>query len=261
MAVVDREALVERLLDRHGLTFADEAGIDLARGGSDATFQLCVTALLISARIGSNVALAAARSLFAAGLTSARRMHEASWQERVDALGRGGYVRYDESTATYLGETAALLLARYDGDLDGLREAAGHDPAREEVLLQECKGIGRVGAAVFLREVQTVWPEVRPYADTAVMAAAGALGLPHTPRGLAALFGGDDLARPAAALLRADRAGELEALRTGADLPPSPTQLATATKQRLLELARAHDIPGRSRMRRDELAAALAELG
>lgn len=259
--MVGREELVARLLDRHGWTFAEEAGIDLRGGGSDAAFQLCVAALLIGARIRSATAVAAARSLFEAGLTSARRMHESTWQQRVDALGRGGYVRYDESTATYLGETAALLLARYDGDLDGLREAADHDPAREEPLLRECKGIGRVGAAVFLREVQTVWPEVRPFADSAVTAPAGALGLPGTADGLAAMAGDDDLSRLAAALVRADRAGEIETLRRGGDLPPSPTQLATATKQRLLEFARAYDLPGRSRMRRDELAAALAELG
>lgn len=258
---MDRDALVQRLLDRHGRTFAEEAGIDLAGGGADATFQLCVTALLIGARIGSDIAVAAARELFAAGFTSARRMYEATWQQRVDALGRGRYVRYDESTATYLGDTAALLLARYDGDLDGLREAAGHEPAREEQLLRECKGIGRVGAAVFLREVQTVWPEVRPFADAAVTAPAGALGLPHSARGLADLLGDDDLSRVAAALLRADRAGEVAALHAGRDLPPSPTQLATATRQQLLEFARTHGIRGRSRMRRDELAAALAELG
>ncbi|HSK23278.1 MAG TPA: hypothetical protein VK906_08890 [Egicoccus sp.] len=259
--MVEREALVARLLDRHGRTFAEEVGIDLRGGGSDAAFQLCVAALLIGARIGTTIAVAAARSLFEAGLTSARRMHESTRQQRVDALGRGGYVRYDESTATYLGDTAALLLARYDGDLDGLRAAADHDPAREEQLLRECKGIGRVGAAIFLREIQTVWPEVRPFADTAITAPAAALGLPRTAAGLATMAGDDDLSRLAGALLRADRAGEVEALRNGDDLPPSPTQLATATKQRLLEFARAYDLPGRSRMRRDELAAALAELG
>ena len=259
--MTDRDALLDRLLRRHGRTFADEVGIDLARGGPDAQFQLCVTALLVSARISSSIAVAAARALFAAGFTSARRMCDASWQQRVDALGEGGYVRYDESTASYLGDTAALLLARYDGDLTGLREAAGHDPAREHELLQECKGIGRVGADVFLREAQAVWAEVRPFADSAATAPAGALGLPRTPKGLATAIGDDDLSVLTSALVRADLADEVGALRTGRELPPSASELATAPKRRLLELARSYDIAGRSSMRRDELADALRRVG
>jgi hypothetical protein len=38
-----------------------------------------------------------------------RAMAEASWQQGVDALGRGGYRRYDERTSTMLGEGAELL--------------------------------------------------------------------------------------------------------------------------------------------------------
>ncbi|MFA9431442.1 endonuclease [Egicoccus sp. AB-alg2] len=252
-----REDLFVVLLRRHGQTFAAELGIDLEGGGADARFQLCVAALLISARISTRIAVAAARSLFDAGFTSARRMRDASWQQRVDALGAGGYVRYDESTATYLGDTAELLLERYDGDLEALREAAGREPAREYELLQECKGIGTVGANVFLREVQTVWHEVRPFADEAVTRASEALGLPHTARGLAGRLGDDDLSVLAAALVRADLADELGALKAGQELPPSAFQLASATKAELLQLARERDLQGRSAMSRDELADAL----
>jgi hypothetical protein len=40
-----------------------------------------------------------------------------SWQDRVDALGRGLYRRYDERTATMVGDTADMLIDRWGGDL------------------------------------------------------------------------------------------------------------------------------------------------
>ena len=49
-------------------------------------------------------------------------MRAATWQQRVNALGRGGYRRYDERTSTMLGDGAALLLDRYAGDLRRLRD-------------------------------------------------------------------------------------------------------------------------------------------
>src|SRR2546427_591004 len=39
-----------------------------------------------------------------------RRMADSAWQQRVGALGRGGCVRYDESTATRLAKGARLLM-------------------------------------------------------------------------------------------------------------------------------------------------------
>jgi hypothetical protein len=51
--------------------------------------------------------------LFAAGYRTPAAMTAASWQDRVDALGRGHYKRYDERTATMLGDAAAKLAGRY----------------------------------------------------------------------------------------------------------------------------------------------------
>ena len=104
------------LLDRQGRTFAEEAGIALADKPGP-LYQLLVLATLLSARISGSVAVAAARELFAAGHRSPRAMLEASWQDRVDALGRGHYRRYDERTATMLGDGAQLCLDRWRGDL------------------------------------------------------------------------------------------------------------------------------------------------
>jgi hypothetical protein len=86
--------------------------------------------------------------------------------------------RYDEKASRMLAETSDLLLKCYNGELRKLREAAQRDPARERKLLMECKGIGEVGADIFLREVQTAWPELQPFADAAALNSAGKLGLP-----------------------------------------------------------------------------------
>ncbi|HVX53446.1 MAG TPA: endonuclease, partial [Nocardioides sp.] len=102
--------VVRALLDRHGTTYAEDAGITLADKPAP-LWQLLVLGLLLSARIGSDIAVAAARELFRAGYRTPQRMRDASWQARVDALGRGHYRRYDERTATQLGELADRLLA------------------------------------------------------------------------------------------------------------------------------------------------------
>jgi hypothetical protein len=129
-------------------------------------------------------------------------MLAASWQDRVDALGRGHYRRYDESTATRLAEGAQLLVERYRGDLRRLAEVGERDLTRTAEALQEIPGIGPVGADIFLREVQAVWPWVRPYLGDRAQAAAQRLDLPHTAKGLARAAKTDDLAAITAALIR-----------------------------------------------------------
>ena len=61
------ELIVKELLSRCGTTYAEEAGIRLAdRPGP--LYQLLVLATVASARISADIAVAAARELFAAGL-------------------------------------------------------------------------------------------------------------------------------------------------------------------------------------------------
>src|SRR5580658_3019082 len=102
------ELIVKELLYRYGCPYAEQAGIRLVdRPGP--LYRLLVLSTLLTARIPADVAIAAARELFAAGYRSPRAMSEAGWQDRVDALGRGHYRRYDERTATMLGDSADLL--------------------------------------------------------------------------------------------------------------------------------------------------------
>jgi endonuclease III len=200
-----REATVRVLLDRYGRTFAQEAGIRLAdRPGP--LYQLLVMATLLSARISADIAIAAARELFAAGYKTPAAMRKASWQDRVDALGRGHYRRYDERTATMLGDAAELLTQKLGGDLRKIRGDAGHVKS----ALTEFPGIGPAGADIFLREVQAVWPEVSPYVDRRVLEGARRVGLPVRAGALAGLATpGAQLASLAAALVRVSRSERL----------------------------------------------------
>jgi endonuclease III len=199
------ELVVRVLLDRFGRTSAEQAGIRLADKPAP-LYQLLVLAMLLSARISGDIAVAAARELFAAGYRTPQRMRQASWQDRVDALGRGGYRRYDERTSTMLGEAAVLLLDRWHGDLRKLRDDADAKPEQIRKLLTEFKGMGPVGADIFLREVQAVWPQVAPYVDERVRQGAKMVGLPTSARDLCALLDSPrDLARLSSALVRVSR--------------------------------------------------------
>lgn len=212
MATPSTSALVSAVLERYGRTYAEEAGVRL-KDTPAPLYQLLNAALLLSARIPAGNAVQAARALIDAGLTTPAKMAEASWQDRVDVITWHGYKRYDERTSTMLGQTAELLLERYDGDLRKLRKEAGGDVASLHRLLQQFKGIGKVGADIFLREVQGVWDEVYPYVDARVGKAASSLDLPGDAGTLAKLVAREDFPRFVAGLVRVDLAGEQQALK------------------------------------------------
>lgn len=48
----------------------------------------------------------AAEALFARGWTTAQKLADSRWDARVSALNQAGYGRYDESTASMLGDGA-----------------------------------------------------------------------------------------------------------------------------------------------------------
>ncbi|WP_206503054.1 endonuclease [Streptomyces chrestomyceticus] len=196
-------ARVRALLDTYGRTYADEAGIRL-KDTPQPLYQLLVLSCLLSARIQANIAVAASRALSDAGLRTARRMKDATWQQRVDALGEGGYRRYDERTATQLGDGAELLLDSYGGDLRRIRDAADGDTDRLRKLLREVPGLGPAGVDIFLREAQAVWPELKPHLDAKALQGAERVGLPTAPDALLKAAGKEtEPAVLAAALVRA----------------------------------------------------------
>ncbi|MFJ1593471.1 endonuclease [Kitasatospora albolonga] len=194
--------VADALVENCGRTYAEEAGIRL-KNTPQPLYQLLVLSLLLSARIRAPVAVAAARALYGHGLRTPRRMADATWQQRVDALGEGHYRRYDERTATQLGEGAELVLDIWRGDLRRLREEADGDRDRLMEGLRRVPGIGPAGADIFVREVQSLWPEIGPWTGTKAVRGAERLGLPTSPGRLAEAGRGHDDAVFAAALVRA----------------------------------------------------------
>ncbi|HXD27561.1 MAG TPA: endonuclease [Arthrobacter sp.] len=196
-----QQETVAALLERHGTTYAEEAGIRLADKPSP-LYELLVLSTLLSARISSRIAVDAARELFSAGMRTPERMRSATWQQRVSALGRGSYRRYDERTATMLGDGADLLITQHHADLRTLHTA---DATVRQLsgALQGFPGIGPTGAAIFLREVQDVWSLPDPVADQKVLDGAAKLGLPTDAAQLVALAPAGQRARLAAACVRA----------------------------------------------------------
>jgi hypothetical protein len=195
---------VDDLLREHGRTFAEEAGIRLADKPSP-LYQLVVLSVLSAIRIRAEIAVAAARELFAAGYRTPRAMVEASWQDRVDALGRAHYRRYDETMATALGEGAQMMLDRWHGDARAFRPRERSDLARVRTELTRLPRLADAGSGIFCREVQGVWTAIRPFFDPLALRGAEALSLPTDPDELARLVSPDDLPRFAAALVRVAR--------------------------------------------------------
>lgn len=194
------EQITRRLLDGAGTTYAEEAGIRLFDTPMP-LFELLVLCMLASKPIDATVAMRAARETFAERLRTPDAVLEANRRTMIDAFGRAGYARYDESSATRLVYMATAVRDEYDGDLRGLASRSGQDVHAAKRLLERFKGIGDAGADIFLREVQDVWTWVRPYFDRRAIEAAKQLGLPTDADELAQLAG-SDCARLAAALVR-----------------------------------------------------------
>lgn len=203
--------VLHALLDRHGQTYAAEAGIHL-RDTPSPLFELLVLCSLLSVNLSAHLGVRAARALVGAGLHTAREMADTSEHDRWQVLADARYLR-KEQTASRLGTIAQQALDSYRGDLRRLRDAADGDGTRIRDLLQDFTGIGPVGADIFCREVQAVWPSLRPWADDRVTAAAAKLGLPGDAAGLAELAGTDDLSVLGAALVRSDLEDDAEQVR------------------------------------------------
>jgi len=204
-----RGDVAKRLLTEAGTTYAREAGITL-KDTPMPLFELLVLCMLASKPIDAGTAVAAAREVFHAGLRTPKAVRDADRTTMIDAFGRAGYARYDESSATRLTELAQTVHDDYGDDLRKLADAADGDAATAAALLQRFTGIGKTGSDIFLREVQDIWTWVRPYYDERARGAAKQLGLPTDPHELSALADGGDAAF-AAALVRASLDDDLRA--------------------------------------------------
>jgi endonuclease III len=179
---------VRRLRKHAGTTYAAEAGITL-RDAPMPLFQLLVLCMLASKPIDAAIATQAAKELFRIGLRTPNAVLTADRTMMLEAFARARYVRYDESSASRLTDLANRVDTDYRGDLRLLARLGKPDVRAAKVLLKQFNGIGDTGADIFLREVQDVWPWVRPHFDQRALDTAAELGLPRDPGRLAALTG------------------------------------------------------------------------
>lgn len=209
--------LVDTLIREQGTLYSEAIGASIKHNTPQDLFFWLIGALLLSARISGELAVRAAIGLRAHDLHKIGVILETPRERRIRVLNESGYARYDNIAADYLYETAQLVDEKYHRDLRKLREEADGDEARVRALLTEAKGVGAVGANIFLREIQWVWDEYFPRLDGPALKAAKALGLSEDAARLAKRAGSKErFTRLAAALTRAALEGPTEAVKKAA---------------------------------------------
>ena len=119
-------------------SYSKELGLDLSKERD--RFKWFLASILFARRISSQVAKRTYREFKRENVVTLDSILEAGWDKLVEILDRGGYVRYDFSTATKLLEIATNLKEWY-GSLDNLCAQAKTSQELEKMLL-EFKGVG-----------------------------------------------------------------------------------------------------------------------
>ena len=135
---------------------AKQLGIDISQGEGD-LFKWFIASFLFGKRIQQDIAADAYRVIVEKHKRDTpRKLGNCSWQELVDMLGEGHYVRYDESTAERLLKLSDKLNNEYGGKLGNIREQS-KDRKELEKRLGEFEGIGPKTVEIFMREAEKVW--------------------------------------------------------------------------------------------------------
>lgn len=135
---------------------ATELGIDTSQGEGE-LFKWFIASFLFGKRIQQDIAADTYRVIVEKHKRDTpRKICNCSWQELVNMLGEGRYVRYDESTAERLLKLCNKLNTEYGGKLGNIREQS-KDRKELEKRLGEFEGIGPKTIEIFMREAEKVW--------------------------------------------------------------------------------------------------------
>ncbi|MDP8928255.1 MAG: hypothetical protein M3O70_06685, partial [Actinomycetota bacterium] len=176
MELEDRWRMIRELLDMHGRGFAGELGIRVTNNPARLFGLLCL-AILAQPGADPRKAASAARALFDHGWTTPQEFAASSEEERAEVLEGAGYPGDVPKGARALGGSAEMVVERYQGDLREVRSKADGDRERLRELLSELAGMTNHAVDVFLRDVQAIWQELAPFADSRALAAAKKLEL------------------------------------------------------------------------------------
>ncbi|KAJ9131031.1 hypothetical protein NKR23_g11913 [Pleurostoma richardsiae] len=128
-----------------------------------------LNALLSSTRISHDIAMRTLGCLIDENYHDLAVLHQSTWEQRTEVLTKGGYVRYREKTATFLGDLAILVENKYNDDAANIlpRDEAG-EGARTTLSarLKEIKGLGPMGTEIFLGSIQHFFENVAPFLDS-----------------------------------------------------------------------------------------------
>ena len=207
-----QDPVIERLLRGYGYTIADQIGAAPVKARGPELFEILCSSLLSARKIDQWSALAAWLAMREKGWNTPDRLSLAPWKQRVRLLDGTGYIRSPERMSFSLGAIGDKIGDRYGGDLAGLRDKAGRDPAIERELLMGLRGVSSQVVDVFFREVQLAWDELFPFADVRVLEAAAQLGLPTDAVALAELSGRERFPKLVAALAHVGRVNAFHTL-------------------------------------------------
>lgn len=152
---------LRKILRDHGKKYSEILGIKLKSGREKEIFKWFIASILFGGRINDTIAINTYRSFEKNNLLSFKNMRKASWSRLVRVLDDGGYVRYDESTATRLIDMMKLLERKYKGRLGNIHKMA-EDSRDLEERLQEFEGIGPTTVNIFLRDLRGTWKKADP---------------------------------------------------------------------------------------------------
>lgn len=169
------ERKIQFLLKTFPQTYSEELGIDLKGKKSSEVFKWFLASILFGHRIGEAIAKSTYREFEKEGLTTPQKIIDAGWDRLVKVLDRGGYNRYDFSTASAFLDIMENLQKKY-GSLEDLQNLA-KDEKDLEAKLEEFKRVGPVTVNIFLRELRNVWPKANPELSPIVKLAAKNLGI------------------------------------------------------------------------------------
>ncbi len=159
-----------------GGNYATGLGINLDALDSTEIYKWFIAAVLYGARIPETIASRTWHEFETSEVLTPQRMLDTGWDGLVAMLDRGRYVRYDYKTATKLLEISRTLLERYGGNLNTLHAAAADPVDLEQRIMALGKGVGKVTAGIFLRELRGRWQKAVPPLSPLALMAARTLG-------------------------------------------------------------------------------------
>jgi hypothetical protein len=167
---------IQGLVEACGEPYSEMLSIDLGKGDPE-YLKWFLASFLYSKPIREESATKTYRLFEANGLTTADSIVSTGWDGLVSLLDKGGYTRYDFSTADRLLEIFGNLQKDYGGSLSRLYRESRNEKDLEMKLSGLGKGIGPVTISVFLRDMRHVWPRADPEPTSKIKQVMSSLGI------------------------------------------------------------------------------------